>query len=185
MVKGNDVNDNKSKGNTITFRLDDDCHNDLISEARNNNLPIATYTTQIINNYLRFYNKLEKRGDVPIPRKILREVYDSISSEKIQNVEKATTKFGLENLILTDNADFLDHILDSLTRWFSYSKLDFRVITESNTKKVRIACRHNLGKNWSQITMNSIISVLKDAGGKVSDTPKITEDIFAFNIVKP
>ena len=175
---------NPPRERNINLRLDDKCFRILQKEAGVNYQPLGTYAAGVLNKYLNFYLKLEKRGDVPMPNVILREVYNSLKEEEIGKIQEITKTFGQDNLKLTGNAMSVEHIVYALERWFGHTSLDYRTIqNDKDQNKIIISSRHNLGMNWSKITSGSIIDVLHDAGAECKPID-ISENIFSIEVKK-
>ena len=142
----------------ISYRLSEENIKVLEHLARKRGIPLATLTSNIIDNYLNYYLLLENSNYLLLPRDPLRMILKSVEESKLVPIIEAAVKQIRSTLVsippLTDKV-----IIGSFERWCESNGMKFDWVDENGFTK--FICKHNLGRNWSILLIEILSQLLQ------------------------
>jgi hypothetical protein len=135
---------------SLTFRLAQDSVKKLHDEAQKQGISVNSLVNQVINNFFNWHIFEQKVGFVPILKPVVKEIYTSMSKEKVLQLAANIAKEESEAAIYFMRGK-ID--LDSFLSWFE-ARMKNSAIQLSHTfdNKTRIhtyVIKHDICENWS------------------------------------
>ncbi|HJT48902.1 MAG TPA: hypothetical protein VJ729_12035 [Nitrososphaeraceae archaeon] len=146
------VSDKERRKDTtsLTFRLEQGSVNKLRDEAQKQGVSINSLVSQIINNFFDWHIFEQQVGFVPILKPVVRELYTSMSKEKILQIVANTTSEESENSIYFMKGR-LD--LESFLSWFESrmrnSSIQLNHTFDNKSRLHTYVVKHDICENWS------------------------------------
>ena len=136
------------KSVTITFRISKDIMDKLNEEADINYSSLNSLVNQILKRYVEWNKFDDKASMIPVASPVLKDLFNSLSKDKVINLAKDKAKDAIYNVILFMNGN-VD--LDTLISWYVQRMKHCSEISEKNEDNgtSKIIFKHELGENWS------------------------------------
>ena len=176
------MNENKKRRDVIGVRLTNEDHQQLEFMAKNKGITVSALCAQFLHKYLNFYAFAEHRREISLPRPMINSLYDSIDKTKIQDIIDMSVRLARNDLKVRFDEITYDTITHATDVWFDHNQITFTASENGPVK--RYACRHGIGKNWSEIMAQTIMALLEETGC-VKRKIEITEDLFVLEFKKP
>ena len=176
------MNQNKKRRGGIGVRLTDEDQKQLECMAKNKGTTISALCAQFLHKYLNFYFDAEHRREISLPRPMINALYDSIDKTRMRGITDMYVRVTRNDLKLRFDQITYDTITHAVEVWFDHNQITFT--TSENGPIKKYACRHGIGKNWSQITAETIMMLLTEAGC-IKRKMEVTEDLFVLEFKKP
>jgi hypothetical protein len=141
----------KEKSTTsLTFRLEHDNAKNLRNEAQSQEISLNSLVNQVIKNFFEWHIFERKAGFVPILKPVVRELYTSMSKEKILQIAKNTANEESENSIYFMKGRME---LSSFLSWFENrmknSSIQVNHTFDKDSKIHTYVVKHDICENWS------------------------------------
>ena len=135
---------------SLTFRLEHDSAEKLRDEAQNQGISLNSLVNQIIHNFFEWHMFEPKVGFVPLLKPVLRELYNSMSKDKVLQIAANTANEESENSIYFMKGK-LD--LESFLSWFEArmknSSIQVNHSFDNNSRMHTYIVKHDICANWS------------------------------------
>ena len=138
--------------------------------------------TSIVKRHVKIYSRVEENKEIFVPREIITILYDSLDKKQSKAVIESTVNLGINYLKKISNDPSFEQILASIEHWFEIRGMHLEIVPKDE-EEYRLSCKHSLGENWSKITMNTVIKLLKK-GCAIKINSEYTDDEFFINIKK-
>ena len=176
------MNHDKGKRDVIGVRLADIDHRQLETMAKNKGTTVSALCAQFLHKYLNFYAYAEHRREISLPRPMINLLYDSIDKAKMPEIIDMSVRVARNDMKVRFDEITYDTITHAVEVWFDHNQITFT--TSENGPAKRYACRHGIGKNWSEIMAKTIMTLLKETGC-IERSMEITDDLFVLEFKKP
>lgn len=152
---------NKSKYETVTFRLHKDVMDGVRIDAENRSVSINNLANQILKRCVDYDSLESKAGIMFISKPVVTELFNKKSDEEIQDLAKYVAKDALYNTILfMRGRNDLEAFLEWLEKEMSKGLFNFRHLIENNEHVYII--RHELGLKYCLFLKTLIKEIVKD-----------------------
>ena len=163
----------------ISYRLHD--AEALKNLADQKGVTVSTLSSKIIENYLNYYNYIENYNFIAMPRTMLTELYNAVDPSNSKSIIDVATKIALSDLKLSyDDPNLLD-VINYLHVWFDHNNFILKHF-DKNTQ-YKLVCRHDMGRNWSDITSQILTQIFIQLGYQ-SKVIEFHDDNFSFQVDK-
>jgi hypothetical protein len=163
----------------ISFRLQN--ADELKNLATQKGITISTLSSRIIEKYLNYYHYIENYNFIAMPRNMLMEMYNQLDLTKTESIVDIGTKIALADLkLIYDDPKLLD-IINYLHVWFDHNSFILKHFDKD--RQFKLVCRHEMGKNWSQITAEILTQIFIRLGYE-SKVTEVLEGNFSFQVDK-
>ena len=153
----------KPSKKSSSFRLDKEIKDKLNELSEKKNKTISTLGNEILQKYLTLYRRSEVNGDISIPKTIVTLLYNSISKDEddLEEIINITTELGIAKIDDKKEPVTGNDVLTIMQTWFQISHLELKKDSQADGI-IRLWCRHNLGKKWSDAILESITRIFKN-----------------------
>lgn len=140
----------KEKTRSITYRLTEHLVEELETEAMEQNISQNVLVKQILEKYIEWYRFSEKIGMIPIPKKLLQTLGDSMDGTDIDEIINLIFPIIKDNVMFMKGGYDLRRCIETLEDYMKASgmKSDHRVEGALH----HFIIQHDLGKKWSVFT---------------------------------
>lgn len=140
--------DKRKKSKTVTLRIDEDILNELYDEADIDSISLNSLVNSVLKRYVEWNKFDDKASMIPVASPVLKDLFNSLSKDKVINLAKDKAKDAIYNVILFMNGN-VD--LDTLISWYVQRMKHCSEISEKNEDNgtSKIIFKHELGENWS------------------------------------
>lgn len=171
---GTGGNGNRSKTETVTFRLSSPLINELRRDADLEGISLNGFVARIFSNHIQWERYERKVGLLPMTQPFLKEVLNQLTEEQVVNLAQRIEKQKFKDILtfMKDSHD-IDDFLEILRSWLTVSWMQHNVEVKGEIYHFKI--QHNLGRKWS-IYVKTLVSELsqdvldKRVEAKTSDT---------------
>jgi hypothetical protein len=138
----------KSKTDTMTFRIEKDTMQKLRQEAKNKGISLNTFVNQIIRNFLDWYIFEPKIGMIPISKPVVVELFRCLTKQEISNIASNIGKSAIYDIALFMKSK-VD--IDSFLQWFELrvKNSPMQLYHTVNGKIHIYTIKHDICINWS------------------------------------
>lgn len=163
----------------ISYRTDS--INQLKELANNKSTTVSTLSAKIIEDYLNYFQRIQERKFVCMPREMVYVMYDVIDESNFEKLINFTIKWASTDLKMSFHKPDLDSIFLYIQSWFDHN--GYILNRFDSDESVRFVCRHDMNKNWSEITSKILVGMYKEFGydGVQDETES---DFFAIKVSK-
>ena len=152
-------NTNKRKiTTTITFRIDTDTINKLLTESARHD--------RSLNTSVQWDMFEPQAGITPLAKPVVAELLANMSKDEITNLAKNVAKSAVQDIMLVMKGK-ID--LDSFLSWFETvmkkAFIEINRTVENNDNTHRYIVKHNLGENWALLIKSLLQIVFNDMLG--------------------
>lgn len=163
----------------ISYRLQNS--EELKNLATQKGITVSTLSSRIVEKYLDYYHYIENYNFIAMPRTMLTEMYNQLDPTKSKSIVDIGTKIALADIkLIYDDPNLLD-IINYLHVWFDHNSFILKHFDKDG--QFKLVCRHEMCKNWSQITAE-ILSQIFIRLGYDSKVTEVLEDNFSFQVDK-
>ena len=151
---------------TITFRIDTDTVNKLLTESDRNERSLNTSVNQILKRYVQWDMFEPQAGIIPFAKPVVTELLANMSKDGIANLARNVAKTAVQDIMVVMKGK-ID--LDSFLSWFETlmkkAFIEVNHTEENNGNTHRYIIKHNLGENWALLVRNVLQIVFNDMLG--------------------
>ena len=149
------------KSEVASFRLDKKLLSTLKNESKKQNLSLNSHVNQILNEHLEWHSTAPKRGQIPTPTSILKNLLKGKSESEIRRIATifAEGQYQENKLVFYDDAD-LETTLDGIRIWSKVAGFTFT--KKEKTNHIRVGIKHDCGKNFSILVETIIQKMLEN-----------------------
>jgi hypothetical protein len=163
----------------ISYRLQN--ADELKNLAIQKGITVSTLSSRIIEKYLNYYHYIENYNFIAMPRTMLTEMYNQLDPAKSESLIDIGAKIALADLkLIYDDPNLLD-IINYLHVWFDHNSFILKHFDKDG--QFKLVCRHEMCKNWSQIT-SEILAQIFIRSGYDSRVTEVQDDNFSFQVDK-
>ena len=150
------------KAKTVTFRLYEDIIDKLEREAKNREISLNKFASQIFKNFLDWDMLQAKAGMIPIAKLVIVEIFEKMTKEEVEDLAKRVGKDTVQNIILFMEKDLtLASILSWIEAWIKKNSTAGFTSTKKNGIQTYIM-KHDLGENWSLYHKTILVQIFKE-----------------------
>jgi len=146
--------------------------------ARKRGMPLATFTSQIIERYLNYYRIIEEAGYVALPKQSLKILFDLVDESKLDPIVEAAAKQITSDIRFHYGEVNDENIFRGTLRWFDSNNMILKKF--DNEDYTRYVCKHDLGLNWSKLA----IRILAELFEREILKQDVKDDMFSFELEK-
>ena len=145
----NQENNHRAKTHSITFRIEAKYFDKLQQEANSRGISVNSLINHIIKDYFEWFIFQPKVGFVPVLKPVLREVFNKMSKEQINEVANSGKEEVTNALhFMTGKLD-----LDCFLAWFEErmknSSIQVSHTLDNNSRMHTYVVKHDMCENWS------------------------------------
>lgn len=170
----------KRSSETVSFRIDSKVKLILEDEARKKNINLNTLVSQIFSAYAFWGRYAEELGLLPLNKDILREIFNAISREEIENIaQKMGETVAHEEIVFLFNEvnpetvrqyiELRSSHFSAYHHWYENGMHHFTL-------------QHDLGTNYSLFLKGYLLSMLRNTLGKGMESSDISPNSLTFSI---
>jgi len=147
----------KEKTRSITYRLTEYLVDELETEAMEQNISQNVLVKQILEKYIEWYRFSEKIGMIPVPKKILQTLGDSMDGTDIDEIINLIFPIIKDNVMFMKGGYDLKRCIETLEDYMKASgmKSDHRIEGALH----HFIIQHDLGMKWSVFTEQLLTQV--------------------------
>jgi hypothetical protein len=139
----------KKQTKTTTFRISEDCSNELKIISEENQTSTNTLVNQIIETYVSIEKPMKQYGIVKISSDLFLELFNNLNETIIKKIGKSIgSKEPKEFIQYKWNIITRGTVLEFLTLYCNYCGFGDIEINTTN-EKIRISINHGLGEKFS------------------------------------
>lgn len=161
------MNKRQSMTGIISFRTD--LLEALKKLAKSKEVTVSTLTSNIVENYLNYYQSIEERNFIAMPRDMLSLIYDSLKESQFEEIIQITTEGAIRDIKLNFHVITHEIIGKYILEWFDHN--GFSLKTSEVDNQIKYACSNDMGKNWNLISSKILVTIFNAFGfkGNVED----------------
>jgi len=162
----------------VSYRLEEKDGLTLEQLARKKGMPLATFTSQIIDRYLNYYRIIEESGYVSLPKQTLKILLNLVDESKFDSIAEAFAKQAMADIRLHYEELTDENISSGAQRWFESNGMV--LVQFYNADYTKYVCKHELGLNWSKLAVRILAELFESELTNVD----LKDDMFAFELKK-
>ena len=141
-------------------------------------MPLATLTSQIIQQYLNYYRIIEESGYVSLPKQALKILFNLIDESEFDPIVEAAAKQIMVDIRLHYGNVTDENVASWVQRWYESNGMVLKKLSDNGHTKY--VCKHDLGLKWSKLAIRILAELFQ------SDMIKqdIKDDTFSFELKK-
>lgn len=156
---------NKTKTETISFRLPSVLIDELRRDAEFENVTMNVFVTRIFSNHIKWERYERKVGLLPMTKVFLEEVINQLTNEQIINLAQKIEKEYFKNILTVmkqrhNTRDFVD----VLRTWLTVSWMQHNIVYRNQSYLFNI--QHDMGIKWSLYVKTLVSELSEDILGK-------------------
>ena len=163
----------------VSYRTDNIDRLKELAEAKG--ITVSTLSSKIIEEYLNYFQRIQERKFMSMPREMMSLIYDIIDESNFDKLISFTVKWASTDLKMSFHSPNLDSIFLYIQSWFEFN--GFILNRFESDDYFRYVCRHDMNKNWSEITSKILVGMFKEFGFEGLQE-EIEDDFFAIKVAK-
>ena len=171
---------NKVRTETITFRLPSSFIENLRMEAELEGVTLNSYAAKIFANHIRWEKYERKVGLLPMTEAFLRETMNVLTDEQVINLAQKVEKQKFKDILafMRDTQDIEDFV-EIISTWLTVSWMQQNIEIKNGIYHFKI--RHNMGRKWSLYVKTLLSELSQDILGTKAYIKTVGDTIcFAF-----
>lgn len=151
----------KKQTKTTTFRINEDCSNELNIISEENQTSTNTLVNQIIETYVSIEKPMKQYGSIVVSSDLFLELFNNLNETVIKKIGKTIgSKEPKEFIQYKWNTVTRGTVLEFLSLYCNYCGFGEIDITTTNNK-IRISINHGLGEKFSIYFQSFLESMFK------------------------
>ncbi len=174
-----------TNNNTVQFnlRVKTDIMAILQNIADDMNLSAGTLGTKIITDYVEFFYYKIQRGDVTLSQPILKSIFESLDSAKIDAIAKKTADYIISETRAQEGNVTYEILIEHFLKWNKGNHLLFNRIKQNGSDM--FVSKHSIGRNWSEIQCKTYANVFETMGETVLEKDHDSDDSYSLEVARP
>ncbi len=177
----NETESQKSKTETITFRLPSVLIDELRRDAEVEGVSLNSYASKIFSNHILWERYERKVGLLPMTEAFLKEAFHQLSDEQVVNLAQKLEKQKFKNILaFMNDSPTVGDFVELIRTWLNVSWMQQNVEVDGGAYRLKI--QHNLGSKWSLYVRTLVSELAQDVLGKKASIKVMGETItFSFS----
>ena len=170
------------KTDNVSIRIDSELRNKLHEKCMEQKISLNTLINHLLEKQVNWHELTTEMGWIPMFRTTFKELSDSVSKEKIEEIAKTSGMSDFKNsLNYVYGYIGLDSILDLFKKRCLNMNVQYREIMINGKHKIII--QHDLGKNWPFYIVGQMNAILNEVGYRIVNE-EYNKQGFSFEIME-
>ena len=165
--------------NVITYRTDK--IEDLKKLAKKNGVSLSNQTSEIVDDYFRYYLLTSKADMYRDSKRMLSASFDFLTEVALYKLSKITIEDAVQSIKTMTTDLSIPNICKQVKNWFKFNNFVLDEFVQE--EHVKVLCKNLMGKNWNIYEANTLVGIFASFGyaGTIVSTEK---GFFSVKILK-